>query len=199
VFNEDHMGDEFRFYIDPKRAPICGAADVFYSRRVLSRIYPWHVDNGSHEGGNDSETEMLSKIQNVFSREEIDNMYFISPQIPVSVGIFTDPRGTNARVRGNYRYGEYWPPKEGFKYYKIHDMKEIIENRGQNNDLPLSIETMASPIGWSAPIDQSGNWMKNPIRPESASPLDYTIIDKNIKDTSVSEEEEYMQEWLEDE
>ena len=59
---------------------------------------------------------MLAKVQRVFSKQELDNLYFISPQIPVSAGIFTDSRGTNARVRGNKRYGDYWRPKDSFKY-----------------------------------------------------------------------------------
>ena len=41
------------FLFDLSRNPIAGAADVFYSKEVIELIYPWHVDNEDHEGGQD--------------------------------------------------------------------------------------------------------------------------------------------------
>ena len=39
--------------------------------------------------------------------------------VPQSIAIYTDPRGTQGRVRGNKRYGSYWKAKNttGWKYY----------------------------------------------------------------------------------
>ena len=198
LFDESEMSNDYRFYIDPKRAPICGAADVFYSKDTLSKIYPWSIKNKSHEGGNDSETSMLSKVQKIFSKEVLDSLYFISPQIPVSAGIFTDSRGTNARVRGDKRYGDYWEPKESFKYYEIHDFDSIILKKASNSDLPLSIESMAIPIGWKAPIDSSGEWKKNPIRPDTANSKDYVYIDGKLQSQSIEQDASYISDWLDD-
>ncbi len=88
-------------------------------------------------------------------------MFLAVPIFPVCTAIYTDPRGTNARIRGNKRYGKYWPAKESFKYYEIHDYDKILE-KISDRDVPLGIENVASPIGWDKPIDSQGNWLKNP-------------------------------------
>ena len=82
------------------------------------------------------------------------------PWVPASVAIYTDPRGTMGRVRGNTRYGVYWEALDNNLYYKWIDQDRIksFEHR------PLSIEEVAIANGdWELPIDKSGNWKKNPI------------------------------------
>ena len=81
-----------------------------------------------------------------------------------------------ARVRGNQRFGDYWAPKDKFKYYEIHSMTEILKLKDTNDGLPLPIETVAQPIGWDAPVDENGDWLKNPIRASEAAPEDFTDI-----------------------
>ena len=200
LFKQDHVNDEFRLYVDPKRHPILGAADCMYSRQIVDKIYPWHVKNKSHEGGEDSETAMLTKVQELMNSGGLPRQLFsIVPQIPVSVGIYTDARGTNARVRGNRRYGDYWPPKESFMYYHIHDYDNIVEKANDNKGFPLSIEVMATPIGWKPPVDNQGNWIKNPIRPETATRTDYVEL---VKGQAPEEKEhtdpDYLSGWMED-
>ena len=137
VFDESDIEADFRFFIDPKRPPISGAADCMYSREILEKIYPWHVNNENHEGGNDSETEMLKKVESLLSQGVLRNIHFISPQTPVSVAIWTDSRGTNARVRGNKRYGDYWQAKSDYRYYKIFNIEDVvdkIENKSHNKN-----------------------------------------------------------------
>ena len=197
LFKRDHIDEEFRLYTDSKRHPLGGAADCMYSREIIDKIYPWKVKNKSHEGGDDSETAMLTKVQKLMDSGEIPKLLFsIIPQIPVSAGIYTDARGTNARVRRNRRYGDYWPPKENFRYYHIHDYDDIVKQRDINNGIPLSIEIMAIPVGWPAPIDSRGNWMKNPIDPESATENDYVTLDNESELSSVTEKN-YISEWME--
>ena len=162
------LGDEdFKFVYDYKRNPIAGAADVMYSRQIIDMIYPWCENNIRHEGGSDSETEMLKRVRKILKDRNI-SLYCAMPIFPISIAIYTDSRGTNARVRGYKRYGDYWPPKEGFKYYKIMKYEEIID-RISGRNIPIGIEEVALPIGWTAPIDARGNWKKNPIRPETAT------------------------------
>jgi len=200
IFSEEDLDSEFRFFIDPKRAPISGAADVIYSKKIIDKIYPWSTNNISHEGGGDSETAMLKKVENLVRSEELREIFFISPQIPVSAAINTDSRGTNARIRGNKRYGDYWPPKEDFRYYEIFELDNIIEEKNRD-DLPLSIEFVARGVGWDVPKDQFGNWLKNPIRPETATKDDYIILDgyEDEEDVVVYKSPSYLSEWLEDE
>ena len=166
---------EFKFVYGKSYSPIHGAADVMYSRETIKEIYPWNIKNSNHEGGEDSETKMLQKVKKMLTKRNKE-VYLVMPVFPVSAAIYTDPRGTNARIRGDKRYGKYWPPKQdSFRYYKIWDYQEALE-LSSDIDVPFGIEFTAKPIGWEQPLDGNGNWLKNPIRPESCSESDYETI-----------------------
>jgi len=162
----------FKFCYDLVRPPFCGAGDVMYARRWVQKFYPWNIKNQNHEGTMDSETFMLQKSKSIRESERLQ-LYCAVPSIPVSVAIYTDSRGTNARVRGSRRYGDYWPPKESYKYYEVHDLADAALSA---KSIPSPIEEAALPVGWIAPIDEKGSWMKNPIRPETAKPEDFVEI-----------------------
>lgn len=87
---------------------------------------------------------------------------------PVASEIITDPIGTKARVRGQFRYGVYSPPKKGKFYYEIRK-----ENSNDLNSyaLPLSLESNSKPNGYSLPIDKNGNILK-------ATDLNYDVVEK---------------------
>ena len=198
VFEESDLNSSFRFFIDPKRPPIGGAGDAIYSREVLDKIYPWSVKNINHEGGNDSETEMLLKVEKLRKDGTLSNLHFISPQIPVSIAIWTDKRGTNARVRDNKRYGDYWPPKEDFRYYQIYELEDI-STICTRESLPMPIEKLAVGVGWEVPKDEHGRWLKNPIRPETASDDDYEVLyDEVLSEPMFVENDspDYLSDWL---
>lgn len=197
IFTKEDIDTPFRLFIDSKRPPIGGAADCIYSREILEKIYPWNVKNINHEGGQDSETAMLQKVESLLASQDLKDIFLIAPQIPVSVAIWTDRRGTNARVRGNKRYGDYWPPKEDFRYYKIYNIEDI-EPLISKEDLPVPIENMAQGVGWSVPKDENGVWLKNPIRPETASPSDWTYLEEEIEENNTDKDEEYLKDWLEE-
>lgn len=166
---------EFKFVYGRSYSPIHGAADVMYSRETIKEIYPWNIKNSNHEGGEDSETKMLEKVKKMLAKKNKE-VFLTMPVFPVSAAIYTDPRGTNARIRGDKRYGKYWPPKQdSFRYYKIWDYQEALE-LSSDIDVPLGIEFTAKPIGWEQPLDGNGNWLKNPIRPENCSESDYETI-----------------------
>ncbi len=166
---------EFKFIYNKSNNPASGAGEAMYSRQMLEKMYPWQTNNSNHEGGGDSETKMLKKIDKILGEKKATT-YLAMPVFPVASAIYTDRRGTNARVRGNKRYGEYWPPKDSYKYYKIWNYKEALELSNER-DVPLSIEFAAEPIGWEKPLDLYGNWLKNPIRPENCTEKDYVTID----------------------
>ena len=137
-------------------------------------MYPWDEDNVSHEGGPDSESKMLHKIV-AFLKENELRVYQALPLYPNSVSINTDARGTNARVRGNKRYGDYWAPKQDFRYYELNEFNKAIKKiEGKNK--PLGIEEVVTAVGWDLPLDEYGDWKKNPIRPETASEGDYVVL-----------------------
>jgi len=168
------FGDgKIKFCFDLERPPFSGAGDCMYSRKAVERFYPWSENNVNHEGTLDSETAMLQKVKRIKSENSIE-IYCAVPAVPASIAIYTDPRGTNARIRGNRRYGQYWPAKgPSSRYYSITSVDQAIFDF---NKFPVSIEEIASPIGWSAPIDEHGSWLKKPIRPETASESDYTTL-----------------------
>jgi len=191
---KDQEDDLFLF--DIKRNTIAGAGDMMYSRAILDMIYPWSEKNESHEGGPDSETKMLNKAKALMEKNELQ-LHCVVPIIPPAAAIYTDARGTNARVRKNKRYGDYWPPKEDFMYYKVHEYKDATQQYKAIKTL-FSIETIAEPIGWSAPIDSSGSWKKNPLRPETAEPSDYTVLyDEAPAEEHSIASDEYLSDWLE--
>lgn len=162
------------FLIDLNRPPMPGAADVlFKTSRVLDLMYPWEIDNSNHEYSDDSETKMLKKVQDRLLEQDLKLVHFV-PIVPVYMTIYTDPRGTNARVRENKRYGRYSPPMESHKYYEYYD---YLSRKGLDHKFQtLTMEEVAVPIGWKRFVDKNGIWKKNPIRPETATEDDYVEI-----------------------
>ena len=188
----------YQFVVNFDRDPIAGAADVFYPKAVLDVIFPWHVQNEKHEGGNDSETAMLQKVRELIKTGELQ-WHSIMPIIPPAIAINTDPRGTNARVRGNCRYGQYWPPKEdNYRYYEFVDFDHATETVA-GRQFPVSIEEIVEPVGFHKFVDEHGHWLKNPIRPEEAHPGEYEELSSALRTLSpeivISEDTELV-EWL---
>ena len=162
---------KMNFFVDYGRPPTCGAGDVMYSRKILEKMGPWSEKNNQHEYEGDSETNMLNRVKEMQLKSEI-KWFQLMPSFPVAVATYTDDRGTNARIRGRNRYGGYWEAKEDNLYYSLVDfIKADVESL-----TPYSIETVAKPIGWKAPIDENGVWRKNPIRPETALESEYTVL-----------------------
>ena len=83
-------------------------------------------------------------------------------QIPIMAQILTDMRGTQARIRGNRRYGDYWPPPEGMFYYKMWSEPDLESFLKAGH--PVSFEDIVQPIGYQLPLDDNGNLMKNPLQ-----------------------------------
>ena len=79
------------------------------------------------------------------------------------------------------------------------DGERIFLENYKNREIPVGIEEMAIPIGWNAPIDSLGNWMKNPIRIENATPDDWKeIADEEIISVPQPSSPSYLDEWLDD-
>lgn len=187
-------GREGSFAFDMSRNPVSCAGDAAYDRRVLQTIGEWSTSNANHEGGNDSETDMLKRVKELVVSRRL-RWKCVMPIVPPAVAIFTDKRGTMARVRGLRRYGDYWPPKDGRFYYEIIDRATLALSRF--DDIPMSIEQVANPIGFDKPLDPFGNWLKNPIRPELAVPSDYVDIEDNVGISRPKHgDDDKLDEWL---
>jgi len=193
IFNKD-----YEFVLDLKRNPVSGAGDVMYSKAVLEKIAPWVTSNDKHEGGEDSETKMLQKVQTIIQSEGL-KLYTAVPMIPPAAAIFTDPRGTNARVRGMRRYGKYFAPKQDFMYYKVHNYDDALD-KFSNSTKPIGLEDIITTIGYPLPIDQYGQWLKNPIDPATATKNDYVELEQSTQDKVIvtADANDYISQWLDD-
>jgi glycosyltransferase involved in cell wall biosynthesis len=160
------------FYADASRDPISPAADAIFSKKVIDQIAPWNERNVNHEGSLDSENEMRYRILRMMKEGTMPRYITAMSSVPQAIAIYTDPRGTQGRVRGDKRYGQYWQAKDssGWKYYDY-----INEHQFDLSKLN-SIEEVAKPIGFSKFLDDKGNWLKNPIRPETATAEDWTEL-----------------------
>lgn len=160
------------FFADVSRDAVSPAADAIFSRQVIEQVAPWYERNINHEGGMDSENEMRQKVNKMISDGKIPRYITALSAVPQAIAIYTDPRGTQGRVRGNRRYGKYWPAKDetGWKYYDYIDVFDYDLSK------PNSIEIVAKPIGFEKPLDNAGNWLKNPVRPETANPEDWVEL-----------------------
>jgi glycosyltransferase involved in cell wall biosynthesis len=171
AFPEDRQPRSFRnrFFADLSRDPISPAADVMFKRSILEKVLPWSERNLNHEGGMDSENEMRYRVRGMLKEGRLSPYVMALSAVPQAVAIYTDPRGTQGRVRGNKRFGRYWQAKDpdGWKYY------DYIEEADCDLRYPQSIETVARPIGFEKYLGSDGVWLKNPIRPETATPDDW--------------------------
>jgi glycosyltransferase involved in cell wall biosynthesis len=82
-------------------------------------------------------------------------------EVPVLAEIITDPRGTQARVRGNRRYGRYLAPPDGLFYYRILDAAEAAATPRRGP--AIAFEDIVQPLGFSLPFDEQGNRLKGPL------------------------------------
>lgn len=100
-------------------------------------------------------------------------------EVPVLAEIITDPSGTQARIRGNRRFGRYFAPPRGSSYYRIwsEDEAAAIPRSGS----AVAFEEAVVPLGFELPYDAQGNRLKGTltandayewILPSLAEPLD---------------------------
>ena len=152
-------GDNNFFIHGAKIAGIVGAADCVYRKAAIEEA-------GGFLGC--TEDDFVERFKR---KHGLNKFRYFIPRVPVSAVINTDPRGTNARVRGNKRYGEYWRAQDDL-YYKIHSgISDFITAPWG----PTPIENIVVANGdWDLPIDKGGNWKKNPIDVENSE--EYDII-----------------------
>jgi hypothetical protein len=143
---------------------IGGAGDCVMRKEYVDEMGGWHV--GLENNAEDIFTLMAN---NIFPDKKP-----YCPWLPVSIAIYTDPRGTNGRVRGNKRYGLYWEALKDDMYYEWLDESSL--EKSENH--PYSIEDVVMANGeWKLPIDENGNWKKNPIHwPNEIENVHYETI-----------------------
>jgi hypothetical protein len=95
-------------------------------------------------------------------------------EVPVLAEIITDPKGTQARVRGNRRYGRYLPPPHPPFYYRM--WSEAEARALPRRQSALAFEDIVQPLGFELPYDADGNRLKNPLGADDP----FTPIDERV-------------------
>ena len=87
-------------------------------------------------------------------------------EVPVLAEIITDPSGTQARIRGNRRFGRYFAPPAGDSYYRVwsEDEAGAIKRKGS----ATSFEEAVVPLGFELPYDAQGNRLKGTLSPNDS-------------------------------
>jgi len=140
------------------RDPIDGVGMQVFSRLKLWRgLGKWEAELkfNPHDSSSGGEENMLKRAL----REGISG-HMITPHYPVLATIVTDSIGLNARVRGEYRYGEYFPPPSGCLYYEI--LQGPIDQFVKVN-IPLNFEDIVRPLGYELPLDKKGSLIKEGV------------------------------------
>jgi hypothetical protein len=123
------------------------------------RLGPWRTlaeRQSVQDAGSGAEEDLVLR----FRRSGLRLRKALAQQ-PVLAEIITDMRGTQARVRGNRRYGRYLAPPEGTFYYRIWDESELA--RFRDVEPAVAFEDIVEPLGFELPYDAQGNRLKNPL------------------------------------
>tara|TARA_B100001093_G_C26675581_1_gene948136 strand:- start:90 stop:1082 length:993 start_codon:yes stop_codon:yes gene_type:complete len=123
---------------------------------VWRTLGPW-VSKGARPGLVDSsgggEDEMLTR----WGKSEWP-LHRVIPVLPVAADIVTDDIGCKAKVRGEFRYGEYPDAQDGSFYYKILSQNDY--DPIPKISYPISFEEMVKPLGFELPLDDQGTLLK---------------------------------------
>lgn len=160
------------------RPPIATSGNSLFLKSTLTNLGPWSEDNKNHEGTDDSETKMLKNVY-AYCKNTGVRWFQYQPVISPTIMITNDPRGTNARIRGEKRYGKYIPGVGSPPlYYEMYSLDEINEKHNAlKRTIPIGFEDLAVGIGWSLYLDENGDLKKNPIRVEECTDEDWAFID----------------------
>ena len=151
-FTDHYATEDNTFAVDNSRR-IGGAGDSFMKTEFAKQVGGWEMDKSKFSGETNFEDHFTLKMNMYFSGKLKPYM----PWNPPAILILTDKTGTNARVRGGKRYGNYWEALSDNRYYNwVTDITSLDES-----SYPQSIEEMVDLNGdWDFPIDTNGNLIK---------------------------------------
>jgi glycosyltransferase involved in cell wall biosynthesis len=144
------------FFYEPNGL-VNGAGDTVYSRKLIESVNGWQL-NSETNAEDDFSERVAKKHQNAMVKYNLC--------IPASIAIYNE-QGTNCRIRGGNRYGVYKRARNDI-YYKFINCSDYPNRL----DRPYSIEEVAfENYDWKLPINQSGDWIKNPLEINELTPF----------------------------
>jgi len=144
-----------------RRIPAAG--DCVLDSRVVNMLGKW----SRSKAFDTPEDDFVARFETIYGR----NKTVCVPWIPPALSIVTDPRGTNARIRNDKRYGKYWEAENDLYYDWVN--KEQLPSHMHR---PVSIEELAIANGnWQLPVDEYGDWKK--LNANQVDLEDYELIE----------------------
>lgn len=146
----------------------------------LTRVEHWQA-MGPWRAGDPGRTSIIDSslgAEDDMIRRFEDSGFALQQAIlmkPVAADIITDAKGTKAKVRRGKRYGRYAGPTEGDFYYEILREADLPSNE---EGYPLSFEGFVRPVGFSLPLDERGDLLKESLNLE---------IEEEISDGAVGD------------
>lgn len=124
---------------------------------VWRELGPWRVakpDARIIDSSLGAEDDMIQRVRHLRLR-----LQMAITQVPVAADIINDEIGCKAKFRRGIRYGRYEPPSDSSGYYyRIRTFEE--RRRCARSDRPLSFSECVEPLGFSIPLDTSGDRLK---------------------------------------
>jgi len=127
---------------------------------VWQTIGPFRTKSGARQTVQDAGAGAEDDVVRRYRGKGL-NLRKVLLEVPAMAEIITDPNGTQARVRGNKRYGRYFAPPAGDFYYRIRSEAEAAALARSGS--AASFEDVVEPLGFELPYDAQGNRLKNPV------------------------------------
>ena len=152
----NHIKVENNIFAIDRSRHIGGAGDAFYRTSIVKEVGGW--TRGSH---GTPETYFVEKMDQKYG----GLMEAYIPWNPPAALIITG-MGTNARIRGGKRYGDYWEAPSDNIYYTWAPELDLTPDRTR----PQSIEELLiTNGGWKLPLDENGNMIKVGLNVDSSN------------------------------
>jgi len=155
--------DDHNFFYDHNRYQVAPWGTLT-RREDLAHAFPWDAELDAPALSN-LELNTVKRIDAALDHGMFGKKISLVPKVPVAVSIWND-EGHQAKVRLNKRIGKYVPPITRH-YYELENYEDLCLDYSVQQ-VPASIEQIAKPIGWKAPIDDKGQWIKTSVNIDTA-------------------------------
>jgi len=122
-------------------------------------------DNGKHPVDWPTEKEYWGRSETFYANKVKQNygensIIALRPHVPLFAGVWNDPRGGYAFIRGDYRYGQYLDPVDESGLYYVQRSYKDYKMIQKKNERILSFPALVKGVGWDYAKDENGDQLK---------------------------------------